>query len=285
VLIVEANARLPRTLGLPPEHRHALHVDEIDCLVEVDREVIALPDPTPSPTEQAIAHHACGFVRDGCTLQTGIGGVPNAIATELAGGPGGDYGVHSEMFTDGLMRLQRAGKVSNARKGHHEGLSIATFALGTRALYDWLGGEGRESVRFLPVELVNDPAEIAKNRALISINGALAVDLQGQLVADQIGGRPHSGIGGHEDFVAGASRSPGGRSLVCLPSTARVGGATVSRIVRAFEPGTAVTTPRHQVDVIVTEHGVAELAGLTSAERSAALRAIAHPDFRDQLQT
>jgi acyl-CoA hydrolase len=283
VLIVEANARLPRTLGLPPEHRHALHLDEIDWLVEVERDPIALPEPRPSDIERAIARHACAFIADGCTLQTGIGGVPTAIAAELAAGPGGDYGVHTEMFTDGLMRLQRAGKVSNARKGRHAGVSIATFAMGSASLYDWLRDEGRESVRFLPVDLVNDPAEIARNRALVSINGALSVDLQGQVVADQIAGRTHSGIGGHEDFVAGASRSPGGRSLVCLPSTARVGDRTVSRILRDFEPGTSITTPRHQVDVIVTEQGAAELAGLSVAERREALRAIAHPDFRDEL--
>jgi len=284
VLIVEANARLPRTRGLPPRYPHALHVDEIDLLVEVDREVVALPEPFASATDQAIARHACAFVRDGCTLQTGIGGVPNAIAAQLAQGSGGDYGVHTEMFTDGLMRLQRAGKVSNRSKGSFDGFSIATFAMGTRELYDWLDGEGCDSVRFLPVELVNDPAEIARNNALISINGALSIDLQGQLVADEIAGRPHSGIGGHEDFVTGAAFSPGGRSLICLPSTARAGGRTISRIVRAFEPGTAVTTPRHQVDVIVTEYGAAELAGLTTAERSEALRAIAHPDFRNELE-
>lgn len=284
VLIVEANAQLPRTRGLPP-HSHALHVDEIDLLVEVDRDVIALPDAPSSAIEQAIAEHAGAFIRDGCTLQTGIGGVPNAIAALLADGPGGDYGVHSEMFTTGLMRLHRAGKVSNARKGHLDGFSITTFAMGTRELYDWLDGEGRELVRFLPADVVNDPDQIARNRALISINGALSVDLVGQLVADEIGGRQHSGIGGHEDFVTGAAFSEGGRSLICLPSTARVAGQTISRIVRSFPPGTCVTTPRHQVDTIITEYGAAELAGHTNAERRAALTAIAHPDFRDELRS
>ena len=283
-LIVEANARLPRTRGLPPEHPHALHVDEIDLLVEVEQDVIALPDAPSTEIEQAIARHARAFIHDGCTLQTGIGGVPNAIAALLADGPGGDYGVHSEMFTTGLMRLHRAGKISNRRKGHFDGISITTFAMGSRELYDWLDGEGRDAVRFLPAHIVNDPSQIAKNRALISINGALSVDLVGQLVADEIAGRQHSGIGGHEDFVTGAAFSEGGRSLICLPATARVGGRPLSRIVRAFEPGTCITTPRHQVDVIVTEYGAAELAGLTNAERRAALTDIAHPDFRDALQ-
>lgn len=283
VLVVEANPRLPRTQGLPPEHRHALHVDDIDLLVEAESEVIALPEAPPSDVERAIARHAAGFVRDGCTLQTGIGGIPNAVAELLAEGGGGDYGVHSEMFTSGLMKLHRAGKISNARKGLHDGHSICTFAMGTRALYDWLDGEGRELVRFLPIDAVNDPSIIARNRNVVSINGAIAVDLVGQIVADEIGGRQYSGIGGHEDFVTGAAFSEGGRSLLCLSSTASVRGETLSSVVRSFPPGTCVTTPRHQVDVVITEHGVAELAGKTNAERRAALAAIADPAFRDAL--
>ena len=284
LLVVEASARLPRTLGLPPEHPHALHVDEIDVLIESACSPIALPDAQPTDVERAIAEHAARFIPEGATLQTGIGGVPDAVAEILAGRPGGDYGVHSEMFTTGLMQLHRAGKISNTRKGVHEGVSIATFAMGTRALYDWLGGEGRECVRFLPVHLVNDPALVARNRALVSINGALSVDLFGQVAADALEGREHSGVGGHEDFLMGAAFSEGGRSLVCLPSTAkRKDGTRVSRIVAALAPGTCVTGPRHQVDVVVTEHGAAELAGRTERERREALRAIAHPDFRDKL--
>jgi len=284
LLVVEVNARLPRTSGFPPEHPHALHVDEIDVLIESDREPIALPDAKPTDVERAIAEHAARFIPEGATLQTGIGGVPDAVAEILAGRPGGDYGIHSEMFTTGLMQLHRAGKISNARKGVYEGVSIATFAMGTRELYDWLGGEGRELVRFLPVQLVNEPGLIARNRALVSLNGALAVDLFGQIAADSLEGREHSGIGGHEDFLMGAAFSPGGRSLVCLPSTAkRKDGTQISRIVGAFAPDTTVTGPRHQVDVVVTEHGAAELSGRTERERREALRAIAHPEFRDKL--
>jgi acyl-CoA hydrolase len=284
LLVVEANARLPRTLGVPPEHPHALHVDEIDVLIESDRDPIALPDAKPTNVERAIAEHVARFIPVGATLQTGIGGVPDAVAEILAERPGGDYGVHSEMFTTGLMQLHRAGKISNARKGVYEGVSIATFAMGTRELYDWLGGDGRELVRFLPVHVVNEPGLIARNRTLVSINGALSVDLSGQIAADSLEGREHSGIGGHEDFLMGAAFSPGGRSLVCLPSTAkRKDGTQVSRIVGALAPGTTVTGPRHQVDVVVTEHGAAELAGRTERERREALRAIAHPEFRDKL--
>jgi acyl-CoA hydrolase len=284
LLVVEANRKLPRTLGLPPVHRHALHVDEIDVLVESDRDVVALPDGPPSDIDRAIAEHAVGFIREGCTLQIGIGGIPDAVARMLTEGAGGDYGVHSEMFTTGLMHLHRAGKVTNARKGLHDGVSIVTFAMGTRELYDWLDAEGRERVRFLPVDLVNEPSLIASNRALVSINGALSVDLVGQVVADEIGGRQHSGIGGHEDFVTGAAFSEGGRSLICLPSTARVGDRSVSRIVTRHPEGTCVTTPRHQVDVIVTEYGAVELAGLTNQERRSVLVEIAHPDSRDALR-
>jgi len=185
------------------------------------------------------------------------------------------------MFTDGLMHLHRAGKVSN-RKGLHDGVSIVTFAMGTRVLYDWL--VGNEAVRFLPADQVNEPGLIALNRRVISINGALAVDLVGQVVADRIGEREHSGIGGHEDFVTGAAFSEDGRSLICLPSTANTATGRISRIVAGFPLGTCITTPRHQVDVIVTEYGTAELAGKTEAERVSALVAIAHPAVRDALR-
>ena len=283
VLIVEANARLPRTLGLPPEHPHSIHTSEIDVLITSEREPIALPETPASDIEQAIAVHAARFIGDGATLQTGIGGVPDAVARILAERAGGDYGVHSEMFTTGLWRLHLAGKVTNRRKGLHDGVSICTFAMGTRALYDWLDGEGRDRVRFLPVDDVNDPAIIARNRAMVSINGALSVDLVGQVVADELGGRQYSGIGGHEDFVTGSAFSDGGRSLICLPSRARGKDGPISRIVSRFAPGTCVTTPRHQVDVVITEHGAAELAGLTNAARREALIAIAHPDVRAEL--
>jgi len=280
LLIAEVNHQLPRTLGCPPEHPHSLHVDEVDLLYEVDRPVFTLDEPPPSPTDLAIARHVRPFVHDGCTLQTGIGGVPNAVVKLLAEGEGGDYGIHSEMFTTGLMQLTRAGKVTN-RKGVYDGFSAATFAAGTRELYDWL--EGNEAVRFLPVERVNDPAIIARNRQFVSVNGALSVDLHGQIVADSLSGAQFSGIGGHEDFVAGAHAGRGGRSLVCLPATVRRDGRLHSRIVSRHPAGSLVTTPRHQTDVIVTEYGAAELPGRSVRERAEALARVAHPAFRDAL--
>jgi len=284
LLIVEVNAKLPRTRGLPPEHPHSLPLDVVDVIVETDRAPLALPESEPSPVERAIAEHAMRFVPEGATLQTGIGGVPSEIVKILAAGPLGDFGVHSEMFTDGLMALHRAGKVTN-RKGlgtAYDGLSICTFAMGTSSLYAWL--DGNDEVRFLPVEHVNDPGLIARNRRMVSINGALTVDLEGQVAADTLNGRQWSGIGGHEDFVSGGAMAEGGHSLVCLPSTSTVNGEVVSRIVARFVAGACVTTPRHQVDVIVTEHGAAELAGRTLEERADALIAIAHPAFRDRLR-
>lgn len=281
LLIVEVSPRFPRTQGLPPDAPHCLHLDQIDVIVEVDREPFTLEDPPATETDAAIAKHVAQFVSDGCTLQTGIGGVPSLVVSRLADGDGGDYGIHSEMFTTGLMKLHQAGKVTN-QKGLYDGLSICTFAAGTRALYDWL--DGQDDVRFLPVERVNDPGLIGRNRKMISINGALAVDLAGQVAADTLGGGQFSGIGGHEDFVEGTGQSLENRSLVCLPSTSTREGERISRISAALGPGMLVTTPRHQVDVVITEFGAAELFGRTVEERADALVAIAHPDFRDELR-
>jgi acyl-CoA hydrolase len=281
VLIVEVNAGLPRTRGLPPDYPHAIPLEVADIVVESDRPVFEIPDTETSPIERAIAEHASRFLSDGCTLQTGIGGIPNELVKLLANGQGGDYGIHSEMFTSGLMRLHQVGKVAN-RKGVFDGHSIATFAAGTRELYDWL--DENDAVRFLPVDQVNDPGVIAANRKMVSINGALSVDLYGQIAADAVSFRQYSGVGGHHDFAAAASRAKGGRSLICLPSTATIAGERVSRIVATLASGMLVTTPRHDVDVVITEHGIAELAGRTVGERAHSLIAVAHPDFRDSLR-
>lgn len=282
LLVVEVSARFPRTRGMPPEHRHAIHVDQIDLLVQSEAEPFALPDPEPGATDEAIALNAARFIPDGATLQTGIGAIPSAIVARLAArSGGGDYGVHSEMFTDGLMALHKSGKVSN-RKGTFDGVSIATFAGGSAELYAWL--DGNEEVAFLPVEVVNSPDLISRNRLMVTINAALAIDIHGQVIADTISGGQYSGIGGHEDFVAGPALALEDRSLLCLPSTVTIGGEIRSRIVPWFEAGAVITTPRHQVDVIVTEHGAAELQGLTVHQRGLALAEIAHPDFREPLR-
>jgi acyl-CoA hydrolase len=281
LLIIEVNPNLPRTCSLPPEFTNTIDLDLVDVVVEADGTPYALAPGQPDAIDEAIADRARSFIADGATLQIGIGTVPDMVASQLAAGAGGSYGVHSEMFTDGLMRLHLAGKVTNDSKTLFNGVSITTFALGSSDLYRWL--DGNEQVAFVPVGVVNDPSVIARNHSFISINGALSVDLYGQVVADSIDGKQISGVGGHEDFVSAAETRIDDHSLICLRSTAVIGGVTRSRIVPLLPEGSVVSTPRHHTGVVITEHGAADLSGLTVRERAAALADIAHPDFRDEL--
>lgn len=281
LLVVEVSDKFPRTFGVEPDHMHRLHVDEIDVLIHTDRAPLNLADVTPTAEELTIAEFALQYIHSGSTVQTGIGGIPNQIATLLAQSNVDDLGVHSEMFTTGLMRLHQAGKVTNRKDSDFDGFSPTTFAAGIPELYEWL--HENNEVRFLPVKLVNSPERIARNRNMVTINGAMMIDLSGQVVADSIHGTQFSGIGGHEDFVSGPGLTANGRSLICLPSTSTVDGTLVSRIVPKLPEGSVVSTPRHQVDVVVTEYGVAELHGRTINERSLALAQIGHPAFRDEL--
>jgi acyl-CoA hydrolase len=282
LLIVEINPHLPRTRGLPPGYENTLPLELVDVLVESDGVPFALQDAAADEVDEAIAAHALAYVQDGSTLQTGIGAIPNMVAAKLAAGPLGGFGVHSEMFTTGLMQLHRAGKVTNDAKGMFDGVSVTTFALGVAELYRWL--DDNEEVAFLPVDTVNDPTIISRNANLVSINGALSVDLYGQVMADSIDGRQISGVGGHEDFVAGAELHLDAHSLICLRSTAQRDGEVVSRIAGLPPAGTVVSTPRHHTGVVVTEYGVAELTGATVRERAHLLADIAHPDFRTGLR-
>ncbi len=280
LLVVEVSPAFPRTYGAG-QHPHSFHVDEIDVLIESDAAPVVTEDPPPTDVDRAIAEHVRAFVPDGATLQTGIGAVPSMVAALLGEGDGGGYGIHSEMFTTGLMRLHQAGKITN-HKGTFDGVSVATFAAGSRELYDWL--HENHDVAFLPVDLVNSPEAIARNRAMVTINAAMAVDIQGQVIADTINAVQYSGIGGHEDFVSGPALALEDRSLLCLPSTITIGDELRSRLVPWFEAGAVITTPRHQVDVIVTEYGAAELQGKTVRQRGLELAAIAHPAFREGLR-
>jgi len=282
LLILEVNPNLPRTASLPPDYDNTIPLDVVDVLVESNTVPFALTEPPTDEVDAAIARNALAYVKNGSTLQTGIGAIPNIVATELAKGPLGGFGVHSEMFTNGLMRLHQAGKVTNDAKGVFDGISVTTFALGTSELYGWL--DGNENVVFLPVETINDPSIISRNANLVSINGALMLDLYGQIVADSVDGRQISGVGGHEDFMAGSDLHLDAHSLVCLHSTATRGGELVSRIVGLLPEGSIVSTPRHHTGVVVTEYGAAELTGLTVSERAHLLVDIAHPDFRPQLR-
>ena len=207
--------------------------------------------------------------------------MPSLVARALIDGDGGDYGVHSEMFTDGLYELIKAGKVTNARKTLHPGQCVITFAAGTREMYDFI--HENPMIGVAPVFYTNDPHVIAKNHRVVSINSAVEVDLSGQIMAESIGPRQFSGVGGHHDFVEGSSLSLEHVSLICFASTTTVDGAVKSRIVPTPTPYTGVTSPRHLAQVIVTEHGAADLRGKTVRERAEALIAIADPRFRDEL--
>jgi acyl-CoA hydrolase len=278
--VVEVVPDMPHVFGLGRFGGHRVHVSEVDVVIESDRSSFVLPEVPISDADRSIGASVEALVPDGATLQFGIGGIPNIVAQLLADGDKGDFGIHTEMFVDGIMHLHRAGKVSN-HKGVFDGFSIATFAAGSSELYRWL--HRNPEVRMLPVMQVNDPAVIRRNRRMVSINGAIAVDLTGQVMADAIGPRQYSGVGGHELFVIGAHDSAEGRSIICLHSTATVNGAPVSSIVASLPPGTPVTTPRHHVQYVVTEHGTANLSMLTARQRRDALIAIAHPDFRAEL--
>jgi len=278
--VAEVIADMPHVYGLGQFGGHRVHISEIDALVESDRSAMVVPDAAPSDADRQIGAYVESLVPDGATLQFGIGAIPNIVAQMLADGAKGDFGIHSEMFIEGIMRLHRAGKVTN-HKGIFDGFSIATFGAGSTELYRWL--HRNPEVRMLPVMQVNDPSIIRQNRRMVSINGAIGVDLTGQVMADSIGPRQYSGVGGHELFVIGAHDAVEGRSIICLRSTTTVDGKTVSNIVDALPLGTPTSTPRHHVQYVVTEHGVANLGMLTARERRAALAAVAHPDFRAEL--
>ena len=279
--IAEVNPRMPRIDGIAELGGNRIHLSEIDAWVENDAELVVLPEEHPSPEDLAIARYVSERIAAKAILQFGIGAIPDEIARILAEGPAGDFGVHTEMISDGVMRLHKAGKVTN-RKPLYDGFTVATFALGSEELYRWL--DGNSHVRMLPVTDINGPAVLNRLPRLTSINGALAVDLAGQVAADWITGRQYSGAGGHESFVSGAGSAPEGQSFLCMKSAAKVRGERVSTIVPAFTADVRVTTPRHHVQHVVTEYGGVDLSTLTDSERPQALIEIAHPDFRETLR-
>ena len=278
--VVEVNQQMPRVAGDPALGGNRVHVSEVDAWVEHDEALVTIPDTEPTADDVAIARLVAERIPAGATLQFGIGAIPDEIGSLLAKGSQGGFGIHTEMISDGVMHLHEAGKVTN-EKPLHRGHTVATFALGSERLYRWL--DGNPSVRILPVTDINDGWVLRQLPRLTSISGALAVDLAGQVAADSIGRRQYSGAGGHESFVVGAGLAPEGRSFLCLRSTATVGGKRISTIVPSFPEGTCVTTPRHHVQWVVTEHGAVDLSVLSDVERPRALAGLAHPDFRDGL--
>jgi 4-hydroxybutyrate CoA-transferase len=273
IVVAQVNPRMPRTHG-----DSFIHLSEIDCIVESEQDVIELQPPPIGPAEEAIGRHIADLVEDGSCLQLGIGGIPDAVLMFLH--EKNDLGIHSEMFSEGVVDLYNEGVITNRRKSINRDKMTATFLMGTRRLYDFV--DDNPAVNMFPVNYVNDPYVIGQNDRVVAINSAIQVDLLGQVVADAMGAAQFTGIGGQVDFVRGAARSREGKAIIALPSTARKG--AVSRIVAGLTPGTAVTTMRADVDYVVTEHGVAHLRGRGLRERAEALLAVADPAFRDQLR-
>lgn len=273
LVIAQVNDKMPRTLG-----ECFIHVSELDAIVEISEDIAVSPMPPIGPVERKIGQTIADMVPDGATIQAGIGKLPNALMEALMDKK--DLGVHSELFTTSMMNLAEAGVLTGRRKTLHPNASVVTFAQGTAELYDWI--DDNPAVQFFPVAYVNNPYVIAKNDNLISVNSCVEVDIYGQVAAESIGIKQLSGAGGQVDFVRGASMSHGGKSILAMTSTA--GHGTISRIKLFLDRGTPVTTPRDEVQYIVTEYGVANLRGRSLADRAKQLIQIAHPDFRDQLR-
>ncbi len=271
-VIAQVNEHMPFTAG-----NSMIHVSDVDCFVEAHQPIHELAPPSIGETEMAIAKHCASLIEDGDTLQLGIGAIPDAVLKCLADKR--DLGIHSEMISDGVVEMVEAGVITNRKKSSHKGKIISTFLMGTKRLYDFV--DGNPDVEMHPVDYVNNPYEIMKNDNLVSINSCVQVDFMGQVAAESIGAMQISGVGGQVDFVRGASLSRNGRSIIAMPSTAKNG--KVSRIVPNLDHGCAVTTPRNDVDYIITEHGIAHLKGKSLRERAKALIEIADPEFRHEL--
>ena len=272
VVIAEVNPQMPRTLG-----DSFIHVSQLDCIVECQRPILELPRRPAEEVHSRIAGHVARLVEDGSTLQLGIGGIPDAVLKGLTDRK--DLGVHTEMFSDGVMELIEAGVITNERKTLHRGKIIAGFLIGSTRLYEFV--DNNAMVELHPNDYTNDPFVIAANDRMVAINSALQVDLTGQVCADSMGTSIYSGVGGQTDFMRGAARSKGGKPIIALPSTAKNG--AVSRIVPTLDPGAGVVTTRADVHYVVTEYGAAFLHGKTLRQRAEALIGIAHPDFRERL--
>jgi 4-hydroxybutyrate CoA-transferase len=272
VIIAEINPRMPRTLG-----DSFIHVSRLHHIVEVDYPLPEAPQAGGQEEHLTIGAHIAEMIPDGATLQMGIGSIPDAVLRNL--GDHRDLGVHTELFSDGVIDLVNAGVITCARKNFHSGKIISGFLFGSQRLYDFV--HNNPLLELHPTDYVNDPFNIAQNDSMVAINSALQIDLTGQVNADSIGPRFYSGVGGQVDFIRGAARSKDGLPIIALLSTARQG--EVSRIVPMLYEGSGVVTTRNDVHYIVTEYGVASLYGKSVRERARELINVAHPRFRDEL--
>jgi acyl-CoA hydrolase len=272
LVLAEVNPHMPRTHG-----DSSVPLSRIDRLIPVETPLLELEPEAPGEVEQAIGRHVATLVPDGATIQVGIGRIPDAVLAALSNHA--DLGVHTEMLSDGVMRLAEAGVVNGRCKTLLPGKMVTSFVMGSEALYRW--ADDHPALELRPSDFTNDPTVIARNDRMIAINSALGVDLTGQVASDTLMGRFFSGIGGQVDFVRGASRSRDGKAIIALPSTAK--GGQLSRIRPAFEEGAGVVTSRGDVHFVVTEYGVADLWGRNIRERALALVEIAHPRFRAEL--
>ena len=273
VVIAEVNDRMPRTHG-----DTSIHISRISSIVETSRPLLELPAEQSTPTHMRVARNVASLIPNGATLQTGIGGISEAVLHCLDDKH--DLGIHTEMCSDGVIDLMESGIINGDRKSLHRGKAVLAFVLGSRKLFDFI--HDNPTFEFRSLSYTNDPFVVAQNDRMVAINSALQIDLTGQVCADSLGTRPYSGFGGQLDFIRGAARSKGGVPIIALPSTARDG--TLSRIVPMLEPGAGVVTSRADVHYVVTEHGIAYLHGKTLRERAEALIAIADPRFRAELE-
>ena len=273
IVIAEVNRQMPRTHG-----DTAVHLSRISALVESDRPLLELHAEPFSEIHMRVARNVASLIPDGATLQTGVGAISEAVLHCLDDKR--DLGIHTEMCPDGVIDLMERGVMNGERKTLHRGKAVVAFVLGTQRLFDFI--HENPSFEFRSISYTNDPFVVAQNDRMVAINGALQVDLTGQVCADSLGTRPYSGFGGQIDFIRGAARSKGGVPIIALPSTAC--GGTVSRIAPVLEPGAGVVTSRGDVHYVVTEHGAAYLHGKTLRERAVALIAIADPRFRAELE-
>ena len=279
IIIAEVNEQMPRTLG-----NSFIHVSRLNYIVPVNYpvpEFLMGGEGRADDVSQKIAGHIAELIPDGATLQLGIGAIPDAVLGFL--GEKRDLGIHSEMFSDGVVRLVEKGVITNTRKTLHPGKIVVGFILGSSSLYRW--AHDNPLCEFHRQEYVNDPFVIAQNEKMVAINSAIEVDLTGQVCADSIGPKFYSGVGGQVDFIYGASRSKGGVPIIALPSTTTLkDGTMLSRIVAMIKQGAGIITSRNHVHYVVTEYGVADLYGKTICQRARQLITVAHPDFRKDLE-